>query len=143
MAMTPQRPVMLGQNPRQRQESERTTPLRVPVIKAVTNITSAGNTTLWTVTDNKFMFVSDFGVCNIAGATIGVTVYLVPDGGSAQNTNKVYDAYSVLANDSGTLTALVGSTLNPGDMIIATCDNATGCNLWLDGVEFTGGLPGV
>lgn len=136
-----QRPVMMGQNTRQIDERQPQTPLRVPVIKAVATVTSAGNTTLHTVTANKFFYIRDFGVCNISGGTVKVTVYLVPDGGAAGNGNKVYDAYSVLANDSGTLTAVVGSTLNDGDQIIATCDNATGVNFWLDGVEFEGGLP--
>jgi len=131
-----------GLNPRTRQEDERVKPDRVPVIKAVTNVTTS-DVTLWTVTANKFLFIKDFGVCNIAGVTIAITVYLVPSGGSAAATNKVYDAYAVLPNDSGTLTALVGSTLNPGDLIIADTNNATGANFWLDGVEFTGGLPDV
>jgi hypothetical protein len=136
------RPIMGGQNPRQIDERQPTTPLRAPVIKAVTNVTN-GNTTLWTVTADKFLFIRDFGVCNIAGANITITVYVVPEGGSAANTNKVYDGYTILANDSGTLTALVGSTLNPGDFIVAVTSSATGANFWLDGVEFVGGLADV
>ena len=133
-----QRPIMTGQNPRQRQERERTVPFRSPVIKAVTNVTNS-NVTLWTVTADKFLTIKDFGVCNISGTSIEITVYLVPEGGSAAATNKIYDAYLVLPNDSGTLTALIGSTLNVGEFIVAVTDNATGANFWLDGMESTGG----
>ena len=127
---------------RQRQEQERLPADRVAVVKAVTNVTTS-DVTLHTVTADKYFFVKDFGVCNIAGATIAITVYVVPEGAAAGVTNKVYDAYSILANDSGTLTALIGSTLSPGDFIVADTDNATGANFWLDGVEFSEGLPDV
>lgn len=123
---------------RQRQEQERQAPLRIPISLAVTNVTNS-NSVLWTVTDGKFLYVQDFGVCNIAGATIAVTVYVVPSGGAAANGNKVYDAYSVSANDSGTLTALIGGIYEPGTQIIAVTDNATGANFWLSGYESTGG----
>jgi len=136
------RPVMLGQNTRQREERERVTPDSIPVIKAVTNVTNS-NVTLWTVTTDpdKFLYIEDFGVCNISGVAIKITVYIVPSGGAALATNKVYDGFQVLAGDSGTLTAVVGHTLNPGDLIIAATDNATGANFWLWGQEFTGGVP--
>ncbi len=129
---------MQGLTQRQRQETERGTLLQVPIAKAVTNVTTS-NVTLWTVSDGKFLYIQDFGVCNIAGATIAVTVYVVPSGGSALATNKVYDAYSVIANDSGTLTALVGGIYEPGTAIIAVTDNATGANFWLSGKEGAGG----
>ena len=127
---------------RSRQEDQREFPLQRPVVVPVTTVTT-NNTTLHTVADGYHMLVRDFGVCNIAGANVAITVYLVPSGGSASAANKVYDGYTVLANDSGTLTALIGSTLEPGDFIVCDTDNATGCNFWLDGIEFSGGVPGV
>lgn len=137
-------PVMQGQSQRQREEREVPIAQRSAVIKAVTNVTNS-NVTLWTVTLDpaKYLYVRDIGVCNISGVTIAVTVYVVPDGGSAANTNKVYDAFSVVANDSVTLSAIVDKTYLPGDQIIAVTDNVTGANFWLDGVEFTGGLATV
>ncbi len=138
--MAEQRPVMLGQAPRQRQELEREPTLRIPVIKAVTTVTNS-NVTLWTVTANKFLKLNDFSVCNISGTTITITVYVVPSGGSASAANKVYDAFTLGANDSGTLGAILGHTFLPGDFIVAVTNHATGANFWLDGVEFTGGLP--
>ena len=133
-------PFMTGGGPtsRQRQEVEPGPLLRLPIVKAVTNVTNS-NVTLWTVTAGKFLYVQDFGVCNIAGATIAVTVYVVASGGGAGTTNKVYDAYPVLANDSGTLTALIGGIYEPGTAIIAVTDNATGANFWLSGYEAIGG----
>jgi hypothetical protein len=133
-------PFMTGGGPtsRQRQEVEPGPLLRLPIVKAVTNVTNS-NVTLWTVTAGKFLYVQDFGVCNIAGATIAVTVYVVASGGAAGATNKVYDAYPVLANDSGTLTALIGGIYEPGTAIIAVTDNATGANFWLSGYEAIGG----
>jgi len=138
--MADQKRIMLGLQQRQRQEDEVTTPRRVAVIKAVTTVTNS-NVTLWTVTANKFLKLNDFSVCNISGVNITITVYVVPSGGSAAAGNKVYDAYVVGANDSGTLGAILGKTFLPGDFIVAVTNHATGANFWLDGVEFTGGLP--
>ncbi len=138
--MAEQRPVMLGLNPRQRFESERDATQRIPVIKAVTTVTNS-NVTLWTVTANKFLKLNDFSVCNISGTNITITVYVVPSGGSAAAGNKVYDAFALGANDSGTLGAILGHTFLPGDFIVAVTNHATGANFWLDGGEFTGGLP--
>ena len=137
-----ERPVLMGQSVRQREEREVVTPERVPVIQPVTTVTNS-NVTLWTVTADKFLKLSDIGVCNISGVAIAITVYHVPSGGAAANGNKVYDAFQVLANDSGTLTAIISRTFFPGDFIVAVTDNATGANFWLDGVEFTGGLADV
>ena len=67
--------VVLGQAPRRREEAEREVPQGVAVIKAVTTVTNS-NVTLWTVTDNKFLKLKDFGVCNISGANITITVYV-------------------------------------------------------------------
>lgn len=130
----------VGRSIRQRQEIEREIPLAQMVNVDVTNVTSAGNTTLFTVSDDKWLHIEDFGVCNIAGATATVTVWAVPSGGSATNTNKVYDAYSIVANDSGTLTALVNTTWPPGTFFVATSGNATGVNLWMSGRESLGGV---
>lgn len=124
---------------RQRQENERGTLLRVPIVKAVTTVTSAGNTTIWTVTAGKFLYVQGFSACNIAGGAATLTVYLVPSGGSAANGNKVYDALAMATNTSTTLDALVGQIIDPGAAIVATSGDATGINLWLSGYEAIGG----
>ena len=130
----------VGQTIRQRQERERD-PLSVQTVNLdVTNVTSAGNTTLYTVSDEKWLRIDDFGIVNIEGSNTTVTVWVVPSGGSALNTNKAYDAYPILANDSGTLTALIGSTWPPGTFIVATSGGATGVNLWMSGREAIGGV---
>lgn len=123
---------------RQRQEQERQAPLRIPVSLDVTNVGNS-NVTLWTVTDGKFLYVEDIGVCNISGGALAVTVYVVPSGGAAANANKAYDALSVSANTSQSLTALEGRIFAPGTKIIALTNNATGGNFWLSGYESTGG----
>ena len=123
---------------RQRQEQERPTLLRIPLFIAPQTVTTS-NVTLHTVTAGKFFYCQDFGVCNIAGATIAITVYVVASGGAAGVANKVYDAYSVLANDTGTLTALIGGIYEPGTFFVADTDNATGANFWLSGYEAIGG----
>jgi len=108
-----------------------------PVSKEITPVTNS-NVTLWTVTADNFLMIEDFGVCNVAGVAIAVTVYVVPDGGAAGNGNKVYDAYPVIANDSGSLTALIGYQVAPLSFIVAVTDNATGANFWLSGYETVG-----
>lgn len=128
-----------GQVGRQRFESERPIPGRIPVIKAVTNVTNS-NVTLWTVTANKFLYIQKFTVCNIAAGAIAVTVYVVPSGGSASNANKVYDAFSVAQNTSVSLTALEGHMLDDGDFIVVVTDTATtGGNFKMWGYEMASG----
>jgi len=134
MAMSPMTP----QNFRQRQEAEVVAPIRRPYSTAVNNVTSSAPETLFTVPDGYYFEVVDFSVCNIEGATLAVTVSLVPDGGSASASNRVYDAYPVAANDSGTLTAVVGRLLEPGEFIVASVDGATGGNFWLSGYMLEG-----
>lgn len=126
-----------GQQSRSRDEQERVVSDAKPVSKEVTTVTNS-NVTLWTVTADNFLFIEDFGVCNIDGGAITITVYIVPDGGAAANGNKVYDAYAVAANDSGTLTALIGTMVAPLSLIVAVTSSATGANFWLSGFETVG-----
>lgn len=126
-----------GQQSRSRDEQERVVSDAKPISKEVTTVTNS-NVTLWTVTADNFLFIEDFGVCNIDGGAITITVYIVPDGGAAANGNKVYDAYAVAANDSGTLTALIGTMVAPLSLIVAVTSSATGANFWLSGFETVG-----
>ena len=120
---------------RQRQEVEQQPPQRDAVPVAIANVTNS-NVTLYTVDSGRTFNLVQLDVCNIAGAALAVTVYLVPDGGSAANTNKIYDGHSIAANTSETLSVAHG--LHPGGtQIIAVTDHATGGNfrLWGYSVE--------
>lgn len=128
-----------GAQGRQQLEIARPSLLRQAHVQDVATVTSAGNTTLYTVAADNFFYVQDFGVCNLTAGTVALTVYAVESGGSAGTSNTVYYQYPVTANDSGTLTALVGGIFAPGTAFVATCDNATGLNLWLSGYKSIGG----
>jgi len=132
-------PFNQGLTQRQRQETERGPLLRQPLMIPVTTVTSSGNTTLYTVPSTNYFYVQDFGVCNLTASTVALTVYAVESGGSAGASNTVYYQYPVVANDSGTLTALIGGIFEPGTAFVATCDTATGLNLWLSGYRSVGG----
>lgn len=122
-----------GQSHRQRQEAERQTPLARLASIPVTNVTNT-NVTLFTVPDNRFFALRLLGVANIAGSNLAVTVHVVPSGGSASNSNKVYDAFVVWPNTSEVLWAVAGEEahhlLEPGDQIVAVTDSATGGNFY-------------
>lgn len=133
------RDIQMGVSVRQREERERITPEQISIIIPVANVTNS-NTTLYTVRADHFFYIQDFGVCNISDTGIAINIHIVPVGGSATDLNKVYDGYVVETNDSGTLTAILGTTLNPEDFIVASTDNAIGANFWINGIETSGGL---
>lgn len=132
-------PLIGGQTIRQRQETERGALLRQPIMIPVMTVTSSGNTTLYTVPSTDYFYCQDFGVCNLTAGAVALTVYTVESGGSAGSSNTVYHQFSIAANDSGTLTALTEGIYEPSTAFVATCDDATGLNLWLSGYRSIGG----
>ena len=108
-----------------------------PVSKEITTVTNS-NVTLWTVTADNFLFIENFGVCNIDGGAIAVTVHVVPSGGAAANGNKVYDALAVAANVTVSLDAFKSMQIAPLSFIVAVTSSATGANFWLSGFETVG-----
>lgn len=118
---------------RQRTEAEKLAPDRYIATVPVSQVLDS-DVTLFTVPDGKLFHVQHAAVENNVAGNLAITVYIVPDGGSAGPTNRIYNAHVVSSNTEETLDALIGTMLEPGEQIIADTDDAsTGGNFWLWG----------
>lgn len=71
--------------------------------------------TFYTVPASSTLLVKDFDICNTTAATITITMYLVPSGGTAGSSNMIVPAYSLPAN---AMMQWAGTqVLNAGDFI--------------------------
>lgn len=77
---------------------------------------SASATTEYTVPSSTRTIIDKFVVNNITGGGVTLSVYLVPLGSSAGNSNLIY-ATTVSANTTVDLTMIKGFTLDTGDFI--------------------------
>ena len=124
---------------RQRTEAEPTRPLQVPITVPVTNA-KTNAVTLYTAPSAKFFHIERMGVCNVGSGNANIDVHLVPDGGSQDDTNVVYDGYALSSGASENLDAIEGALIEPGTAIVVFTDDGTnGANFWLWGVEIDGG----
>ena len=88
--------------------------------------------TLYTVPINTRTFVKDIDVVNTTGATIGIYISLVPEGGTAGTSNALFYNTPLPLN---TIVQWAGSqVLNAGDTIQAKA-SATGCTITISGGE--------
>lgn len=139
MALDPFRPL----TNRQRQESERRTPLSQPQSIPVTNVKTS-NTTLYTAKSDKFFHIERMAAANVGTGNLTLDVWLVPSGGSADDSNVTYDGYTINAAAVERLTALEGTLIEPGTSIVVVTNDATnGANFWLWGVDVQGGSISV
>jgi hypothetical protein len=91
-------------------------------------------TTQYTAT-NVTALIDKFTVTNTTGGAQTIDVHLVPEGGSADATNKVIDAATVAANATMTLTQLSGQVLEAGDFISTIASAATALTIRCSGRE--------
>lgn len=107
---------------------------------AVENIIPAKNaesvdTDQYTSTDVKTI-IDKFTATNISAGTLTISVNIVPNGGSASNTNLIVDTKSILENETYTFPELVGHILTTGDFI-STNASATGLTIRASGRVIT------
>ncbi len=134
-----QRPVMLGLNPRQRFEEERTRPTQFIVLHYPSKTTiGTSATTLYTVPDNKFFIIEECTVTNVAVGTETFTLYFVPSGGSAGTANAVVYQEQVAVDTSLRLTTLSGLMLDAKTILQAKTSSGGGVNVTFWGVEVSG-----
>ncbi len=137
--MAEKRPVMLGQNPRQRFETERVRPVQFIVLHYPSKTTvGTSATTLYTVPDNRFFIIEEITVTNVAAGTETFTLYAVPDGGSAGTSNAMIYQEQVAANTSLRLATMSGLMLDAKAILQAETSSSGGVNVTFWGVEQSG-----
>lgn len=94
-------------------------------------------TTIYTATNVRAQVHAATFVNTTAGA-ITVTIYLVPNGGSAGAANTLLSARSLAAGESYKVIELIGQWLSAGDTIQALASAATSISVMIGGIEQTG-----
>lgn len=80
---------------------------------------TTSNQTIYTVPDTVIAAIVQFGVCNNVGADTTLTLWVVPDSGSAANTNQYISAKTVSTSTPNPLDAITGMYLESGESIVA------------------------
>jgi len=81
---------------------------------------------------NVKTIIDKFTATNVSAGTLTLSVNLVPNAGSATNTNLIIDAQPVAVNETFTFPGLVGHILTTGDFI-STNASATGLTIRASG----------
>jgi hypothetical protein len=90
-------------------------------------------TTIYTVPASSAVKVASAVLCNITGSAVTVTVAVVPSGQALDGTRSIVSAYSLAANDSTSLSELVGAMLDTGAFISVTASAGTAINYLITG----------
>jgi len=90
-----------------------------------------GDTAQYTSANAKTI-IDKFTATNISAGILTLSVNIVPDAGSASNTNLIVDAKSIAVDETFTFPELVGHVLTTGDFI-STNASATGLTIRASG----------
>lgn len=94
-------------------------------------------TTQYTANANGTRTIIDkFTSTNYTAGAVNLSVYLVPFGGAAGNSN-LKKIKTLAAGECYTWPEVVGHTLDPGDFIATLCSAATSVNIQASGRENT------
>lgn len=93
-------------------------------------------TTQYTATTGARVIIDKFTSTNYTAGALTLTVYLVPSGGSAGNSNLV-KVKTLAAGECYTWPEVIGHTLNPQDFIATNASAATSINIRASGRENT------
>lgn len=74
---------------------------------------------------------------NVTGSAVTITVFRVPNGGSAGTGNIIIDARSIAANGTDLAPELANAVLNAGDTIQAEASAGTAINFFASGFVIT------
>ena len=97
---------------------------------------AASATTYYTATNVKTR-IDALSLTNTAATAINVTIYLVPSGGSASDSNIVLDARSVPAGGTYIPPGVIGQWIEAGGTLRAFASSATSVTLVASGVEYS------
>jgi len=98
---------------------------------------TASTATYYTVGANTNTIIDSAIASNSTGTNRTITIYLVPSGGTADNTNIAVVSTVVPANSDISLSRLVLQALSAGGTIQAKSDAATAVTLRMSGREQT------
>ncbi len=98
---------------------------------------TTANQTVYTVPDTADWARIEFGTCNNIGADTTITLWVVPDGSVAGDTNQFMTAKTVQSATPNPMDAITGMILNIGDSIVAVAAANSRLNLYLSIVEVT------
>ena len=88
------------------------------------------------ISSNAKTIIDKFTATNISAGTLTLSVNIIPNGGSASNTNLIVDTKSIAVNETFTFPELVGHVLTIGDFI-STNASATGLTIRASGRVIT------
>lgn len=94
-------------------------------------------TTEYTAPASTRTIIDKFTATNITGGAVTLTVYLVPSGGSAGDSNKVISALSIAAGATDDIEELKNQILATGDFISVLAGAATSIVIRASGREVT------
>lgn len=131
---TPQNILQTG---RQRQEIESRDQLRIPQPLGVIQL-QATATTVYTAGDDADFEIGGLIVSNVSAGAETVTIYFVPDGGTAGAANTVVLDLALASDTVTRLSQFDGMVLAPGTIIQALCgvNNAVNITGW--GYDYRG-----
>lgn len=83
------------------------------------------NTSVYVSPANIVTIIDKFTILNSSGSTATLDVFLVPNGGTADNSNKIVSALSLTAGTPEDVTYLQNQVLNIGDFLVVKASAAS------------------
>lgn len=107
--------------------------------KALIQSKQAANsaTTEYTCPADTKAVIHRFTATNTTGGAVTLTIYIVPNGGSAGATNKVLSALSIAANTTTDITQIQDHVLDESDFIAVEASAATSITIRCSGREIS------
>lgn len=100
---------------------------------AQSNVASTTETTVYTVPGSTTTVVKQIVVANVTAADVTTSLSLVPSGGSAGVTNRLYEQTTIPAYS--TVTFDLSQVMDTGDFISIKQGTASGVTTTISGVE--------
>ena len=82
--------------------------------------------------------IDKFTATNITSTTALLTVFLVPNGGSASDATRIIQNYAIAGGEAYTCPEIVGHSLDKGASIYVLCDTGSALVIRSSGREITG-----
>ena len=123
---------------RQRTETEPRPTLRIPQPIDIAQLQTTAST-IYTAGDNAEFHIESLIAANVTGSDDTVTVYMVPDGGTAGASNTVVFEWAVSANSNVTIfNETSRALLQSGGTLQAKCGTNDAINIFGYGYDYQG-----
>lgn len=106
-----------------------------PKLLYATGYPATGGTTLYTVPAGAGVIVKNILLTNTTGEESWVTLHVVPEGGSTQNSNKILSSYGVPGHGIAAVDCSV--VMESGSRIIGVNGQNNAVTVTVSGVEIT------